>query len=370
MESNDPICRWGILSAAGIAKKNWRAMLISGNSRLVAVAARDLASAQSFIADCQSHSPLTSRVEAVAGYDRLLERADVDAVYIPLPTAIRGPWIRKALEAGKHVLAEKPAGVDASEVRGLIELARARNLQFMDGVMFMHSHRLKVMRRLLDQEQKLGKLHRMAAHFSFRGDDDFFKNNIRSKSQFEPHGCLGDLGWYCIRAILWAKNYQLPRYVAGRTLSEIQGVGSPKPVPSQLVGELYYADGFSANFFCSFETENQQWFHLSGSEGNLSVKDFVLPFYGSQSHFEVCRSQFAIDGCDFHMHAGVEQFSVPEYSEGHPGAQECEMFRTFSELVVHRRCDTTWGDITLATQRVMDAIFDSANQNSAVRELA
>ncbi len=219
-------CRWGIMSAAGIAKKNWRAIAKSGNAELVAVAARRKESAASFIDACQSHTPFAKVPDAVEGYAALLERDDIDAVYIPLPTALRGEWIRKAFEAGKHVLAEKPAGVDTAELKSLLALAESKGKQFMDGVMFMHSLRLANMRQVLDEGNVIGKLKRIATQFSFHGDAEFQKSNIRSMSQYEPHGCLGDLGWYCIRFILWAKKYQLPTRVVGRSLKTIQGTAA------------------------------------------------------------------------------------------------------------------------------------------------
>lgn len=358
------------MSAAGIAKKNWRAIAKSGNARLVAVAARQKATAAAFIESCQAHTPCPSLPEALEGYEALLHRDDIDAVYIPLPTALRSEWIGKALEAGKHVLAEKPAAVDAAEVKRLIDLARTKNKQFMDGVMFMHSPRLVAMRQVLDQGNATGKLKRIASHFSFHGDADFQRSNIRSMSQFEPHGCLGDLGWYCIRFILWAKNYELPRRVVGRTLQSIQGIGSREAVPGEFSAELFYDDGFSASFYCSFLTENQQWAHLSGERGSMLVRDFVLPFYGGESRFETNQAAFRVDGCDFHMHERTTEYRLPEYSEGHGNAQEIEMFRRFSAIVLAGKLEPSWGEITLKTQQVMDAAFASAKNGATTVEVA
>ena len=361
---NPSVCRWGILSAAAIARKNWRALALNQHCRLVAVGARQKKSAIEFIEACQAHTPMAVQPEAVEGYEALLHRQDIDAVYIPLPTAVRGDWIRRALEAGKHVLAEKPAALNASELQSLLQLAGERGRQYMDGVMFMHSHRLAKLRAVIDDGAELGGLKRMAAHFSFRGDEEFAKSNIRAMSHFEPHGCLGDLGWYCLRAILWAKHYQLPQWVTGRVLATMQGNGSPETVPAEFSGEMWFADGFSASFYCSFLTENQQWFHLSGEKGQLTVKDFVLPHYGCATSYELARPVFRVDGCDFHMQEQAVKHQVAEYSEGHWGAQEVEMFRHFSELVSHQRLEPKWGEITLATQRLMDAVYRSAMNHS------
>ena len=118
-----PVCRWGILGTANIARKNWKAIRIAGNSTLTAVASRDAAKAQKFIDECQSDvafPPCPPR----AAYDELLKRTDVDAVYIPLPTGIRREWVVKAAEAGKHVLCEKPCGTNAADLRAMLDACR------------------------------------------------------------------------------------------------------------------------------------------------------------------------------------------------------------------------------------------------------
>src|SRR6266436_2423023 len=97
-----PPCRWGIIGTANIARKNWKAIRNAGNSALVAVASRDRDRARRFIDECQADAPLP-RVPVPCTYEELLGRADVDAVYLPLPTGVRKPWVLRAAEAGKHV---------------------------------------------------------------------------------------------------------------------------------------------------------------------------------------------------------------------------------------------------------------------------
>ena len=85
----DELCRWGILGTAQIARKNWKAIRNAGNSRVTSVASRSIDRARQFIAECQSHTPQPAEPHACGGYEELLRREDIDAVYIPLPTAIR-----------------------------------------------------------------------------------------------------------------------------------------------------------------------------------------------------------------------------------------------------------------------------------------
>src|SRR2546422_11543560 len=96
------LCRWGILARANVARKNWKASRNAENSALFAVASRDLERARQFIEVCQADVPLTPRPAACGSYQELLDRDDIDAVYVPLPTGIRKEWVLHAATAGKH----------------------------------------------------------------------------------------------------------------------------------------------------------------------------------------------------------------------------------------------------------------------------
>ena len=114
----EQLCRWGILGTAGIARKNWMAIRLSGNARVAAVASRSVDSANRFVQECSEQVPVEIQPAALGSYEELLDRDDVDAVYIPLPTALRYEWVLKAAEAGKHVIGEKPAASNAQAGRG------------------------------------------------------------------------------------------------------------------------------------------------------------------------------------------------------------------------------------------------------------
>ncbi|MCA9013110.1 MAG: Gfo/Idh/MocA family oxidoreductase, partial [Planctomycetaceae bacterium] len=295
------VCRWGILSTAAIARKNWHSIVNSGNGQIVAVSSRSVEKARQFITECSASVPVPSPVDAVEGYEALLARPDIDAVYIPLPTGLRTEWVVKAAQAGKHVMVEKPCGVSAADVQTMIDACQANQVQFMDGVMFMHNDRLPQMRSILDDGVSVGQIRRITSHFSFCAPDDWFNTNIRAGSSLEPAGCLGDLGWYTIRFILFAMNYELPTEVRGRILHSVQREDSEAPVPMEFQGELHFANGVSASFYNSFRTNHQQLGHISGSKGYLLINDFVLPYFGNTASFEVANHDFVEDGCRFTM---------------------------------------------------------------------
>jgi len=362
------VCRWGILGTAGIARKNWQAIALAGNAELTAVASRRVERSRQFIAECQAACPQPKTPAAVGGYDELLARSDVDAVYVPLPTGLRKEWVVKAAEAGKHVLVEKPVGVTAADVRDMLAACDRNRVQFMDGVMFMHSRRLEALRRTLDDGESVGRVRRIVAQFSFDAPEAFVHENIRGDSRLEPHGCLGDLGWYTVRFALWVMNFALPTEVTARRLAQAGRPGQDE-VPFELSAELVFPGGVSAALYCSFQAENQQWAHVSGTKGFVHVPDFVLPFFGDEVRFDVTNSVFQVEGCDFDMQRRTRRVVVPEYSNSHPTAQEAGMFRTFSSLVVAGRRDPRWGEMALGTQLVMEACARSAKEGRPVSPL-
>jgi len=232
----------------------------------------------------------------------------------------------------------------------------------MDGVMFMHSRRLPLLRQVLDDPQTVGTVRRIASQFSFKASEDFYRQNIRASGDLEPLGCLGDLGWYNVRFSLWVMNQQLPERVTGRILDEHARGDGGAPVPVEFCGELLFAGGVSASFYCSFRAENHQWASVSGTQGYLTVPDFVVPFFGCEVGFEVNCPMFRVRGCDFNMESHPRRFAVHEYSSGVPDSQEANMIRTFARIVTSGQLEPQWGEIALKTQQVLDACLRSARE--------
>ncbi len=355
-----PNLRWGILGAANIAQKNWKAIWNSGNGRVVAVASRDIQRSRRFIDDCQSEAPFNPVPRALRSYEELLAATDIDAVYLPLPTGVRGQWVKRAAESGKHVVCEKPCATSMAELTEMIETCRRHRLQFMDGVMFMHSRRLERLRELLDDGHTLGRIRRITSAFSFRATDEFFASNIRAQSELEPYGALGDLGWYCIRFALWGMDWKLPEQVTGRVLSEFKHPSGRFAVPTEFSAELFFDGHVTSSFYCSFLTETEQWAVVSGDRGHVRMLDFVLPFAGKKICFETGNPVFQVRGCDFQMQPNARRWEIEESSHGDPTAQESRMFSHFAEQVYSGTLNPLWPEMALKTQQVMEACSKSA----------
>jgi predicted dehydrogenase len=360
------VCRFGILSTAEIGRKNWKAMRLAPKAQLAAVASRQASAAERFIEECSAEVPFPEKPVAFGSYESLLESELIDAVYIPVPTALRHQWVIRAAEAGKHVIGEKPAASDSSQVQEMLDACRQHRVQYMDGVMFMHSHRLPLIRDLIDTQRAIGEIRRLSTQFSFAGGEMFESENIRVNSLLEPSGCLGDLGWYCIRMIYWLMREAMPIQVRGQIHSTMRGAGSPDSVPGEFSGDLIFADGVSASFYCSFRTQHQQWVHVSGSEGYLRVDDFVLPYRDSELKVTVGQDHFMVDNCSFHMERHTKSIGVSEYDAGHRSAQEARMVDAFAEQVLSGQLNEDWPRWVLNTQKIMDACYQSAMQGGAL----
>ncbi|MBB5353066.1 putative dehydrogenase [Haloferula luteola] len=351
MKASSPPLRWGILGAARIAIKNWKAIRLSGNSIVRAVASRSQEKSQQFIDAQQAIAPFEVCPEALGSYEQLLAHPEIDAVYIPLPTSLRKTWVIRAAEAGKHVLAEKPCAVDAAELEEMLAACRRHGVRFMDGVMFMHHPRLERVRPLLEDAEKVGHLRRMHTSFSFRAAEGFLDSNIRAQAELEPLGCLGDLGWYCIRFALWLRNGELPLSAKGKIHQEVVGPDGQPGSPLEFSGELEYADGFSCGFYCSFFAHQQQWVVISGEHAALRIPDFVNPADDNDVAWELGYERTMKDT------TGLELGWTTR-----PESQETRMFRHFAQGIGSPPGESE--NFALQTQRILDACLRSARNGS------
>jgi predicted dehydrogenase len=342
--------RFGFLSTANIGRKNWKSILHSGNAIVSAVASRDIAKSRRFIADMQKEAPFPTAPVALGSYEELLASPDVDAVYIPLPTALRKEWVLRAAAAGKHVICEKPCGVNAADVREMISACKKNRVQFMDGVMFMHHPRMARLRKILDDGKSIGAIKRITSNFSFRMAEDVYDTNVRINSQLEPTGCLGDLGWYNIRFVLWAMNWKLPRIVRANALVTKRANKNLAPVPVDFSAELIFDEDSSASFFCSFLAQYQNWVHISGTKGSLVVADFVHGLSGHEATFELNKQEVTVKCCK----------CKGKHTDGHEYMQHVIMMRNFANQIRSGKLNEDWPKQALKTQQVVDMCFSSA----------
>lgn len=353
--------RIGFLSTAGIAKKNWRAIFNSGNCIVSAVASRDIEKSRAFIGDCQRENSFAEKPAAFGSYDELLASKEVDAVYVPLPTAMRKEFVIRAAQNGKHVLCEKPCAISAAGLEEMIAACKNNRVQFLDGVMFMHSPRLEKIREVLNDGASVGEVRRLASAFSFYNGEDFFKTNIRVNGALEPAGCLGDLGWYSIRFALWALNWQLPKIVTAKILSASENLPGRPSSPTEFSAEMIFDGGASFTFYSSFVTGKQQWAIVSGQKGFLHVPDFVHAFDSYEPAFEVNRQEIRVAN-SIKCPPGVDPMM-----QGHATAQDTRMFRNFANQIASGQLNDDWPMWALKTQKVLDACLEAARSGTSLK---
>ena len=349
--------RFGFLSTANIARKKWGSICHSGNAVITAVASREVDRARQFIKELQAETPFDTAPIALGSYEELLASKNVDAVYVPLPTGLRKEWVLRAAEAGKHVICEKPCGLNAADVREMISACKKNRVQFMDGVMFMHNPRLNRVRKYLDDGKSIGQIKRLMSNFSFHLAENVYDSNVRLNSVLEPAGCLGDLGWYPIRFFLWAMKWKLPREIRGKILSEFNPHKKHAAVPMDFSAELIFDDNTSANFYCSFIAQYQNWVHVSGAKGSLVIPDYVHPTSDHEPAFEMNQKEISVKCCRCRG----------RHSNSLESAQFTQMIRNFARRVRSGRLNAEWPESALKTQMVMDACLESARKNRAVK---
>ena len=239
----------------------------------------------------------------------------------------------------------------------MIAACKKNRVQFMDGVMFMHNRRLDQIRAVLDEGVAVGHVKRLTSNFSFLGAEDFMRANIRANRTLEPAGCLGDLGWYCIRFALWLMKWQMPIRVDGKIIS--RAANDSSGVPVEFSGELFFDGGVSMGFYCSFLAANHQALVISGTKGFLQMQDFVNSFRGEPA-FETVNIQPRTDGSNSFAQPVVKQFPHIDPGDKPETAQETNMFRNFANQIFSGKLNEDWPMWSSKTQQVQDACLEAA----------
>jgi len=251
--------RWGVIGTANIGRRAVNpAIQASANGDLVAIASRDHITALEFAE--RSGIP-----KSYGHYQDLLEDAEIDAVYIPLPNSLHGEWAIHAAKAGKHVLCEKPLGMTESECREMSAAAEAHGVKLMEAFMYrFHPRTQRVLAMVRDGV--IGELKMIHSTFTFHLSDP---DNIRLRPGFGG-GSLMDVGCYCIN---------LSRTVAGSEPVEVQAFASwaATGVDNMMVGNLRFSDGLLASFECGLNTKRRESYEIGGTDACLRVADAFLP---------------------------------------------------------------------------------------------
>jgi D-xylose 1-dehydrogenase (NADP+, D-xylono-1,5-lactone-forming) len=210
---------------------------------------------------------------AYGGFDELLADPDVDAVYVALPNALHVEWAVRALEAGKHVLSEKPLTRDPREAERAFDTAERAGRILMEGFMYRHHPQTKRLVQLV-RDGELGELRLVRSHFSFTLDRP---RDVRWDRELGG-GSLLDLGCYCTN---------LMRTLAGEP-ERVYGeqITAPSGVDVRFAATLRFADGALGHFDCAFDLPRRIGFEAVGSDGSATM---LQPFAEDEVTLEVRR---------------------------------------------------------------------------------
>ncbi|HZJ65113.1 MAG TPA: Gfo/Idh/MocA family oxidoreductase [Kofleriaceae bacterium] len=325
--------RWGILSTSRFAQtKILPALRRCAHVEVAAVASRELARARTVAADFKIP-------KAYGSYDELLADPDIDVIYNPSPNHLHVPWSLKALDAGKHVLCEKPIGLSAAEAQTLLDASRRHPRQkIMEAFMYrLHPQ----WRRAVSIVHDGGVGEPLGVHtwFSYFNEDP---DNVRNQPDIGG-GALMDIGCYAIsvaRLVFGAEPRRAlgrldvdPRFGTDRIVSGVLDFGRP-----------------SALFTCGTQLQPYQRVHIVGTEGRVEIE---IPFnappdrpcriwhqrgeHSEEISFEIC-DQYTIEGDEL-SRAILDDTPVPT-----PLEDAVANMRVIDAVVASAR-GGTWADV-------------------------
>ena len=244
--------RIGILGAARIARKFVDGVRGSGKVQVVAVAARDRSRADAFAA-------ATGVPQLFDSYDALLQANAIDAIYNPLPNALHAPWSIRAMDAGKHVLCEKPLAVSRVEAEMMFAAARRNGVRLAEAFPYRSQPQTLRMQQLI-AEGAIGRVRMIWATFAFTLAN---RQDIRLDPALAG-GSLMDLGSYPLSLI---------RMISGEAPNALSVMGEmdPSGVDNSALVSLRFGNGILAQASCSFEAAVHRQALIAGDDGILET---------------------------------------------------------------------------------------------------
>ena len=297
--------KWGVLSTAKIGTKNVIPSMQEGRyCEIRAISSRNLETAKRAAEELEIPTYYGS-------YEELLADPEIEAVYNPLPNHLHVPWTIKAMEAGKHVLCEKPISITAKEAGELIEATKHYpHLKIMEAFMYRFHPQWEKVKEVM-QSGEIGEVRCINSVFTYHNVDPA---NVRNKADIGGGGIL-DIGCYCIN---------MSRFLFEGEPVRVQSFVERDPgfnTDRLAAGILEFENGI-ANFMCSTQLDHRQNAVIYGSKGHIELN---IPFNAPNEHtrkmwirkegkvetviFDVC-DQYTLQG-DAFSRAILEDTPVP-----------------------------------------------------------
>jgi D-xylose 1-dehydrogenase (NADP+, D-xylono-1,5-lactone-forming) len=250
------VISWGILGCASIAKEAVIPSIQQSKNGVVrAIASRDLEKAERTAEQCGIPTSYSS-------YEDLLLDPSIDAIYIPLPNHLHSEWTIKAMEAGKHVLCEKPFALNTDQAEEMTEASKLAKRILAEGFMYRHHPRYAMIKEMIDAGE-IGEVRGIHGEFFFNNAEDY--NNVR----YQPGmggGSILDVGCYPINAIRYILNCEPEALTVNAFFSPSHG-----NVDMMASGLLEFSKGVSATFQCSMWAEYKNSLQIFGTKGRIEI---------------------------------------------------------------------------------------------------
>jgi predicted dehydrogenase len=316
--------RFGILGTGWIVPKYIEASRLLPGLEVVAVASRDEARARATAARW-------GVARGYGGYERLLADADVEVVINALHNGLHCLWTVRALEAGKHVLCEKPLGRDAGEVAQMVAAAQQSGRHLMEAFMYRFHPQMDQVRQRL-RAGEIGELLHVHCWRMSRGRE---AGNLRYDAA-AGGGALLDLGCYCVDFARWMIGAE-----PVRVRSSVRRRGGVDMTTS---GMLEFGGGVTAQFCCSFEAEPAYSAELIGTEGRMVIPHPWMP--------PVWPTEFVVYRRQVSEVVRVEPAGLP----GHVWVNFARELAHFAACVRGAATPAISGQDSLGNARVLDAV--------------
>ena len=313
---------WGILSTARIAEQIIPAIKATKHNNVIAVASRDLTRARQFADKMQI-------AVAYGSYDELLADSSIQAVYIPLPNNEHMPWTIKALQAGKHVLVEKPFALNSNEAQEMVGESLEKGLVLMEGFNYRYHSRIQKALETIKKDE-LGKVRFVHCSFSFPMDnpDDF---------RLVPSlggGALYDLGCYCV---------DFQRLAVGREPESVQARyhAGGSGVDLQMQVTLDFGNQIYGSFEVALNAGYQNFARVVGTEAVMTL-------------------DWAFTGKDKNVSMVIERGDEIQKVNYRPEDTFKNLIEHFYEVVIKKEIALYPLAESVKNMAIIDAIFQSA----------
>ncbi len=330
--------KWGVMGNATIARKCvMPAIQKSHNGELHALATRSPQHAEQVAVE--------NRIAQIYDrYEDLLADPEIDAVYIPLPNHLHRPWTLKALNAGKHVLCEKPLACNANEAREMASAAGDAGLVLMEAFMYrFHPRSLRI--KQMVAEGRIGRPCLVRAAFCFRMSEKDWNNteNARLKPEMGG-GALLDVGCYGVSVARWLLDSE-------PTKVQAQAVYHSGGADVHVVGSLGFPDSALATVEASFVSALQQTFTVVGREGAIELPHNAFVPWEKDAGYTLRRS---------------DQEAGQEYVV--PGADEYQLMVAHFADAVLAKTDLIYPlEDSIGNMAVLDALAQAARTGKTVK---